>query len=300
MNQEKELVSFKNRFIKFLKLTILLIFLLCLAVIAYLYFFPCKLPTHYTIGTIDSGFNISRDQAKKDALEAETRWEKATGVDMFTYDDNASLKIDFVYSDTQAKTNDMVAKLAQYNLATTELKTLGQQVDAEKASYEADLTAYNTKTQAHNTAVAAVNQSTAQSTINQLNTEKTTLDNTLKSLQKRKADLDNKIDIYNQKVVIQNQYTDQYNQAAKQDAGQSFIAGLHLGNIFTHHISLYTFENDEQLTELMMHEMGHEFIHEHASQPESIMYYQVNDKQTGQPSTEDVNLFCSICRAKKK
>ena len=288
------------QFKRFFPIAFVVLLVVLFGTTVYLTIVPCRLPIKYAIGNIDSGFNLTKDQAKQDAIEAENRWEKATGKNIFQYDDNATLKINFVYTDLQARTNDILAKQVQYNIATSDTKTMAAELDAEKKSYETDLASYNAAVERHNHEVDVLeSQPFSQSDADRLNAEKRSQDAMAAKLDSRRDALNKKTEIYNQKVAVQNQDTDQYNQSINAVAGKNFIAGLHIEKLFQPDIKIYDYESNEQLIRLMMHEMGHEFIRGHAQNEDSIMYWKLNDKQTGQPTAEDIGLFCKLCNIKK-
>ena len=61
--------------------------------------YQCPVPLSYKLGTIDSSFNITPEEAKWHAAAAEAVWESAVGRELFTYDEQASFTIDFVFDE---------------------------------------------------------------------------------------------------------------------------------------------------------------------------------------------------------
>ena len=61
----------------------------------------CPTPLAYSLGSIDERFNISRDEARLIISEAESVWEDATGRNLFSYEEDGKLVINFEYDERQ-------------------------------------------------------------------------------------------------------------------------------------------------------------------------------------------------------
>src|SRR4051812_11284831 len=118
---------------------------------------PCSQPVSYSIGAIDPRFHLTKDTALKQAKAAEALWEKAAGKNLFDYSSTSPFKINFIYDDRQARTDEL-AQIAG-NLKTTknqfdsigeQATTLSKEYDTKHAAYQdasmrlqSDLDAYN-------------------------------------------------------------------------------------------------------------------------------------------------------------
>lgn len=268
----------------------------------YLYFLltPCKLPITYSLGNVDNRLNISTDDAKAAAISAENKWEKAVGKDIFRYDENSKLKIDFIYSPEQKEINDIndqIKKLAIVDVDALDINTqfekLFSDLNADYTKYETALDKYTADSDKWQKA-----GSFANSTYIQLLKDKETLDAWRAQYEAKRIAIQKSQDLVNRKIEIQNKYADSTKKDSNLTDGQ-FISGQNRKGLTNSTIQIFAFDGRSGLIALLTHEMGHEFTRLHAKNEESIMYPTLNTKQTGDLTSEDISLFCSACNIKK-
>jgi predicted Zn-dependent protease len=268
---------------------------------------PCIYPLPYSLGAIDERFGLDIETVKKITEDAETVWEDALGRQLFTYEENASFKIDFVYDERQERSeqaDDKKAALdAKENASQSinaEYTRLLAEYDELKQEYEAKVTRYNTRLQNFNTTVAQYNETGGapsdvfrelQKTEQSLKTEEATLAreaDTLATLAKNINEVsargNNLISEYNAGVV-------QYNQTYT--GGEEFTQGDYHGD----GISVYHFKDQAELKNVLVHEFGHAIGLPHVDGASSIMYY-LMDKQptTSELSPQDLAALESVCK----
>ncbi len=124
----------------------------------------CPAPLSYRIGALDERFSLSQEEVRLAVGEAESVWENATGKNLFTYDGEGELVVNFVYDERQELSNKedlLKEKLdatenvsdAMRDTYTTLVNTYNAErlTYAEKASaYEARLLAYNQEVEKYN------------------------------------------------------------------------------------------------------------------------------------------------------
>src|SRR5436190_282611 len=71
---------------------------------SFAYYFPCKTPITYSIGTFDTRFGISKADFIKAVSDAEVIWEKPISKNLFAYASDGRLKINLIYDSRQQQT----------------------------------------------------------------------------------------------------------------------------------------------------------------------------------------------------
>ncbi len=99
---------------------------------------PCQKPIVYSLGEIDSRFNLGKDDLIRALNQAESIWEKPIGKDLFSSGENSNLKISLVYDSRQEST----VKLQQLGLAINDNQ---KTYDTLKIKYNSFLSDYNSQ-----------------------------------------------------------------------------------------------------------------------------------------------------------
>lgn len=270
----------------------------------------CERTLHYSVGTIDPRFHISREEVQNVLSGVETVWEKPFDRNLFEYDPNASFTIDFVFDERQQQTieSDILDKHlnqldAQLSTKEKEYQTRSDQYDAAVASYEARLKQYNTDASAYAKEVAYWNRrgGAPDDVYNTLVAEQTRLNNESTALQvlQQKLDSDYRaLDALYQSlsagVTSYNSQVDTYNQ--RYGNSNEFTQAEYLG----HNINVYQFNDTDELRLALAHEFGHALGIEHVENSRSIMYYLMRDQDVVHPTLteEDKNALKTICGLK--
>src|SRR3989344_1131330 len=84
-------------------------------------YLPCRQPITYSIGSFDTRFGLSKEGFLQAVSEAEGIWEKPIDKNLFSWEVDGNLNIDFIYDNRQA--------------ATVELRALGIAVEDSRGSY---------------------------------------------------------------------------------------------------------------------------------------------------------------------
>jgi predicted Zn-dependent protease len=268
---------------------------------------PCIVPLPYTLGVVDSRFAIDQETARKITEEAAAVWEKALGRELFVYLEGAQFRVDFVYDDRQARSEEADNTKAALDIKenesqsiNAEYKKLVTEYDALKKRYEEKLVRYNTQLQAFNTTVAQYNENGGapeevynelQKTEKSLKTEERNLvhdSETLAQLAQAINEVSergsNLISEYNAGVIRYNQtYT----------GGEQFTQGDFHGD----GISVYHFKDQSELKNVLVHEFGHAIGLPHVDGASSIMYYLMGKQPTtSELSESDLAALEAVCK----
>ncbi len=266
----------------------------------------CPVPLAYSLGSIDERFDMSRDEARLVISEAESVWEDATGRNLFSYEEEGKLVINFEYDDRQKlvttegvlkekldATEDLSVEVGNtYQTLVAEYDTLKVNYTKKVNRYEKNLQAYNTEVEKYNKqggAPEAVFASLSQQK-EKLDTEQKSLNelsNTLNVLVKEINAIGEKgnslVKTYNQGVGVYNKTFGEPREFTQGDYSNSTI-------------KIYTFEDREQLKLVLVHEFGHALSLDHVEGEKSSMYYLIGKQPKNTTlSVQDLEEFNRVC-----
>lgn len=251
----------------------------------YYYFFSnnCRLPIAYTVGEVDSRFNISQEEIVKTAQEATQRWNEQSGFSLFSYQQEAALKINLVYDYRQEAVDQIKTKINDLSGSKIKIEDYWQNYDSLLNQYQQDLLLYNQKVSYWNL------QGGAPSGIYQsLEAEKN-------NLNLRRQDL---INLANQLNLQTQNYNENLTELKSQiEQRKNLIITQGIYDSTGNSINIYTFGNTDELRLVLMHELGHALGIEHAQNPQAIMYHLLDQQDLKNPqlTQEDINLLGQKC-----
>jgi len=265
----------------------------------------CNIPITYKIGTLDERFNLTHDEARLAISEAESLWEDATGMNLFSYEADGELTINFVFDERQAfveAENELKDKLdATENISEAigeTYATLVQQYSELEITYKSRVETYERRLNVYNTEVERYNnEGGAPSEIfAQLEAQKDTLaqeQRDLKSLERRLNTLVDEINNIGEKgnsiIRTYNQGVTVYNETFGES--HEFTQGDYRSKT----IMIYTFENKEELKLVLAHELGHALALGHVENEHSVMHYLIGGQTELALSQEDLSEFNRMC-----
>lgn len=271
---------------------------------------PCDVPIHYRIGTIDTRFGMSKEQVEEAIHEAEMVWEEPLSTELFVYDPEGELPVNFVFDERQKNSND--AEALRENLDTKEdmTKSVGAQYDALvqqftalKAQYETRTSAYEKNLDAYNTEVSDWNnrggapedvRADLAQRAGVLKKEQDDLSAFAKRLNGITDEI-NRIGARGNLLIADynttaGQYNDQFAHA------NEFAQGDYTGNA----INIYEFDSHEELVLVLAHELGHALSLEHVEGTSSIMYHLMGEQSlTKGISIQDRTEYVRACSARQ-
>lgn len=266
----------------------------------------CPTPLGYSLGSIDERFNMSRDEARLVISEAESVWEDATGRNLFSYEEEGKLVINFEYDERQKLVTSEGALKEKLD-ATEDLsvevgntyQTLVIEYDKLKATYIKKVSAYEKNLQAYNGEVERYNKEggapeeayaslskqkekldTEQKSLNELSNSLNVLAKQINAIGERGNTL---VKTYNQGVGVYNKTFGEPREFTQGDYSNSTI-------------KIYTFEDREQLKLVLVHEFGHALSLDHVEGEKSSMYYLIGKQPaTVTLSEQDQTEFNRVC-----
>lgn len=242
----------------------------------------CDIPITYKIGSIDPKFDLTQTQVLQDAKKATSILNQAEGKNLFAYDPNGQLTVNFKYDQRSAL--DTTINQLQSNLSSQN-KTLQQQID----SYYADSKAFEQKLADFNAVVEKYNQeggappdqfNNLVNQQNQLKAEAQALNDRAKQLKLQTKD-------YNSGVSSLNQDINKFNTAISLKPEE----GVFDPNLET--ITIYFANNQSELIHTLTHEFGHSLGMQHVSDPNAIMYsYSTESLTVTQDDKQELDAIC--------
>jgi hypothetical protein len=228
---------------------------------------PCDKTIAYNIGTFDPRFKISEEYFISALREAEAVWEKPTGIDLFAHNSEYTrydlLKINLIYDHRQE--------------ATDKLKSLGVDVDENRANYEKLKAKYDTLKAEYDRDKKNVN---TQADIERLNN----LADEINAL----------VVVLNRLVKTLNLSVERYNDTSS-SRGETFEEGIYESDGINQQINIYEFSNRDKLVRVLAHEFGHALLLDHVEDPKAIMY-EFNHSTNVSVTEADLNELKNKCQ----
>jgi flagellar motility protein MotE (MotC chaperone) len=252
-----------------------------------LYYFiiynQCNLPIKYSIGNIDSRFNISKEEAIAYSKESAEKWNTALKTTVLEYDENAELKIDFIYDERQENLDKLKSEMSDLDISDSSISETRETINNKIAQYETDMDSYNDKVSYWNSAGGA-----PTSIYNALQNEK-------KELERRRVNLTSAIQLLNNKIDTYNENLTELKNEIEEENSKVEVQGVYKGG--ENEIDIFTFGTKNELKVVLIHELGHAIGGGHTDNPESIMYYLIQDQDYDDPElmAEDIEMVQNTC-----
>ena len=243
----------------------------------------CKIPIGYRIGVIDNGFDITDKEARNAISDAESLWEDATGRNLFTYDEEAELTVNFIFDDRQEFSNEahelreiLDTKEELSESIKEQYENMVSRYDTLKSSYGEKLAAYENDLAVHNGEVAHWNNEggAPPEVYERLNESQRQLNEESQELARLARQLNNLVTQINALGTQGNRVVEDYNEDVQEyndrfNHAHEFTQGDYQGDS----INIYQFDDGTELRIVLAHELGHALSLDHVNDAQSVMYY---------------------------
>lgn len=252
---------------------------------------PCSSVIKYDIGEFDERYRITKEVFLATIQEAEIPWEDVAEKQLFVYTPGADFKINLLWSENQQRVHEGNNLQKDLDTKQSSLDGIQQQYDTAVRRYESAKKSFQR------------NEARLQQEINQWNSNPGT-EQEYNQLKQKEADLKKELaklnalgkkvnDLAqqsNQKIDDYNQDVNQYNQLFD---GREFDAGNTDGS----KINIYSFDGEQELYTLLVHEFGHVLGIDHIDDPSAVMYYLLNEEnEQGDLTDVDISALTESCR----
>ncbi len=278
---------------------------------AYIHYFPCRSPITYSIGEFDTRFGLSKADFIESLSQGEKIWEGAINKQLFKYDPKGLLKINLIYDNRQATTQQLKNMGLQVNNSKSSYDELKKKYDTVKSEYlslknnfELKVADFEKRKASYEAKVNSVNAKGggSKSVVASLNQERDSINSELQLIQSMQVELNTKVDqinalasALNETAKALNLTVDKYN-AVGGSLGGEFEEGTYTQQGSSRKIDVYQFDNKTKLVRVIAHELGHALGLEHNEDSKAIMYRLnngVNEKLT-QADINEVKVLCGI------
>lgn len=266
----------------------------------------CDVPIRYRIGTIDPRFKIEPEEAMRLLRGAEAVWEEALGAELFVYDENGKLPVNFIFDERQKRSNEedklredleikegMSESVAeQYDALIDEFETLKKQYESRTVTYEKNLKEYNDEVSDWN------NQGGAPEDVRK------DLEGRAAKLKKEQAELEvfgkrlnGIIDELNRIGARGNSLITDYNTTVEEYNDRfGHTDEFAQGDYTPTAINIYEFDSEEELVIVLAHELGHALGIGHIEGDGSIMYHNMGEQSLESGiTTQDREGYARVC-----
>ena len=271
--------------------------------------FPCSSPITYSIGNIDLGYPLTKEELADALKEAEKAWEPQAHRNLFEYaPSGGDVTVSLIYDDRQAALDRLKAlgfqtdrSLDSYKAMKTRYDELTAQVDLEDARLKDIVGRYKEREASYNAEVRGMNQrgSAPPAQVRRVNRTRTALAMQFGGIKKIETAVNSDVATLNALGTMLNQFivqlnidVSQYNRAGS--AIGSYEEGYYklFNGIQT--IELYKYTDRPQLVSLLAHEMGHALGLEHVAGADSLMF-PVNNGGEIKLSGNDISELNRVC-----
>lgn len=266
----------------------------------------CKTPLSYRIGHLDNRFGITLDEARVAVADAESIWEQATGKNLFTYDPEGKLVVNFIFDERQEFAEAEIDFREQLDAVQDTNETISEQHTALVAEYEEleveykrNVASYEQKLSAYNSAVEQYNREggAPPDVFEELQAERETLDRELGVVNAQGRQLNNLAREINRLSERGNQLVENYNQSVGQ-YNDTFAEEREFtqGDYRSGTINIYKFVDAYELELVLAHELGHAISLGHVADETAILYHHLGAQLDPLQLTQaDLDEFERVC-----
>lgn len=247
------------------------------------YYHPCDNPLKFRIDTVDSRFQLSKQDFITYTKESADIWNKAYKKTIFTYDPQGEISVSLLFDQRQSITNEIRS-------IEDELQTGRQNLDPEISTYRQRSETFEKRAASLNSQIAYWNDKggAPPEEFDKLIKEQQELKKEADELNRIAKELNQSTDFFNSKVGKLNQTVDTFNTVL----GEKPEEGIYNGN--ENRIEVYFYNNKNELLRTLAHELGHARGLGHLIDKTAIMYKNTTRYIT--PTASDLSALETVCK----
>lgn len=293
-----------------LSIALLSVFIAAIVVIPSMSSPGCVEPVTYRIVSIDPRYDITKKQLAEIMQDVEKLWSTALNKPLINYNEKGDIAIHLIYSENQHKSRQEQKLSNQIDIKRQQIVLLKQQYDRLLALYEKKKSEVKSLLKRHNEMVDALNESFSDRQRQEfsenekrvIKEQKQQISNLKYRLNQGHAGLESLRKRLNQKSQRLNELTGQTNELIhsyneKFAKTREFHQGRYVQRGDLRMIKVFQFSNQKELRLVLAHEMGHALGLNHVENPESVMYYLMDEQNLYNISLtkQDIEAIRSQC-----
>ncbi len=259
-----------------------IVVLLALATAVFWYLRPdiCQRGITYTVGRIDAGFNLTEPELRAALDDAGDVWEEVLGYDVFRFDPDGDLDVFLIFDERQEQTQieqqeraNLTQQEGKVDSDTEEINKLEEQIRSVERQYESLVRTYDTEKSTYDALIAR------GATTQEIKTQEVKLNSLVPDLNEKQDELNILISRFNTKITSTQGLVDSYNQSA--DNYNNEFTGTRVFDQGEHtpgRITIYQYDNYDDLVLVLAHEMGHALGIGHVDSDTSVMHAQLENQ----------------------
>jgi len=262
----------------------------------------CSTPLLYGIGVYDPRFGITQEEFSEAIEEAAQVWNETSGRMLFASSTLPAITINLTYDERQQALQlggSISAEQEDYEVLRDAIELMRERYSALQATYETSLAIFITEAESYEQEVKKWNERGGAPPA-----EYARLAVRKAALEERQADLNRQATLIqsvgrdiNAQVETLNMLVRRLNADAEtfnETLGHDFDQGNYVSTDTGGRITIFTFEDKDELTRVLVHELGHALGIGHVENPDSIMYsYSIGE--TLELSGEDLAALKEVC-----
>ncbi len=270
----------------------------------------CDQTLYYSLGEIDSRFEISQEEVLEILAQSEEVWEQDLHKNVFEYREGADFKINFIFDERQQGTIEKAnldGKLDELDAhkenISKEYQTVKLRYQQAVAIYEKNLKNYENEVEDFNNEIDNWKKEggAPKDEYEKLKKEEKKLEEMKDRLEFERKNINKLVAQLNELVSKEKKVVNNYSsqiETYRERFGESreFNQGEYSGM----GINIYQFHENNDLELVLVHELGHALELDHVENPESIMYYlmEKQDLENIKLSNEDIAAIKGVCKLK--
>lgn len=262
----------------------------------------CSTPLTYGIGTYDARFGITREEFSEAIEDAAQVWNETSGRTLFASSTLPSVTLNLTYDERQQALElggAISAEQEDYEALRDAIQLMRERYRDLQTVYETSLAAFTTEAESYEQEVEEWNErgGAPPGVYARLAVRKAALEERQADLNRQATliqsvgrDINAQVDTLNMLVRRLNANAETFNETLGHDFHQGNYVATETGG----RITIFTFEDKDELTRVLVHELGHALGIGHVENPDSIMYsYSIGETLT--LSDEDLAALTEVC-----